>query len=89
MANIKSAIKRAKTAAARARRNKSVKSTVRTAIKKLEAAVKAGSPEVDRFLGEASKMIDKAASKGVIHKNAASRKKSRLARKVNAARASQ
>lgn len=78
MPNIKSAIKRVKVSEKRRLRNASQKSALRTAVKAFETAV---SPE---GLINASKKLDKAASKGLIHKNAANRKKSRLAKKLNA-----
>lgn len=88
MANIKSAIKRIKITSIRTARNKMVKSTLKTAIKKFEAAVNNGNfDEAKALLAQASHVIDKAAAKGVIHKNNASRKKSRLAVKLNKAMA--
>lgn len=78
MPNIKSAIKRVKVSEKRRLRNASQKSALRTAVKAFETAI---SPEA---LINASKKLDKAASKGLIHKNAANRKKSRLAKKLNA-----
>ena len=77
MANIKSAKKRILTSAKKAAANKAVKSSVKTAIKKVHKAVEAG----DLIAAEAT--IDKAASKGVLHKNNASRKVSRLAGTVS------
>lgn len=86
MANIKSAIKRIKKTEARTLRNKMVKSSVKTAIKKFEAAVEQGNfDEAKALLVEVSGMIDKAAAKGVIHRNTASRKKSRLTLSLNKA----
>ena len=85
MANIKSQIKRVKTNEKRRQRNKSVKSAVRTAIRRFREAVEAGDQEqiVERQRS-ASKALDKAASKGVIHQNQAANKKASLARRVNA-----
>jgi small subunit ribosomal protein S20 len=84
MANIKSAIKRIRVTERRTLRNKMVKSAVKTAIKKFEAAVNSGNyDEAKALLSHVSHVIDKAAAKGVIHKNAAARKKSRLAIKLN------
>lgn len=84
MANIKSAIKRAKTSAERNAHNSTVKSAMRTAVKKVEAAVvnNDGAAAKESYV-DAARKLDKAASKGLIHKNAAARKKSRLAKKVN------
>jgi len=84
MANIKSAIKRIKITQKRTLRNKMVKSSMRTAIKKFEAALNSGNlDEAKVLLVEAIKKIDKAAAKGVIHANAAARHKSRLTLKLN------
>ena len=82
MANIKSAIKRNRQNEKRAEANKTVRSQMRTYTKKALAA--AGTPEADESLRVAIKHIDKAATKGIIHKNNASRKKSRLTKAVNA-----
>lgn len=84
MANIKSAKKRILVNRTKAERNKSVKSAVKTAIKKVEAAVAAGDKEVAAAeLKAATKTIEMAASKGVYHKNNAARKVARLAKMVN------
>ena len=84
MANIKSAKKRILVAANRAERNKSIRSAVKTSIKKVEAAVAAGDREAAAAaLVNATSTIDKAESKGVYHKNNASRKVSRLTKAVN------
>ncbi len=84
MANIKSAKKRILVAKARNERNKSIKSAVKTAIKKVDAAVAANDKEAAAAaLLAATSAIDKATSKGVYHKNTASRKVSRLAKAVN------
>lgn len=84
MANIKSAKKRILVTEARAARNKSIKSAVKTSIKKVEAAVaennKAAAQEA---LVAAISEISKATSKGVYHKNTAARKVSRLTVAVN------
>ncbi|MFJ8308109.1 MULTISPECIES: 30S ribosomal protein S20 [unclassified Streptomyces] len=85
MANIKSQIKRNKTNEKARLRNKAVKSSVKTAIRKAREAVVAGDFEKATVaVREASKKLDKAVSKGVIHKNAAANKKSALALKVAA-----
>ncbi|NEU31629.1 30S ribosomal protein S20 [bacterium LRH843] len=84
MPNIKSAIKRVKTNDKRRAQNIAFKSALRTAIKKVETAVVAGdAANATTAFAEATKKIDKAATKGLIHKNAASRQKSRLAKIVN------
>lgn len=86
MANIKSAKKRVLTSKVRQERNKAVKSSVKTAIKKVEAAVReADKDAAAKELLNATSIIDKAAKKGVLHKNNASRKVARLAKLVNSA----
>ncbi|NDI33762.1 30S ribosomal protein S20 [Chengkuizengella sediminis] len=85
MPNIKSAIKRVKTSEKRRLINASRKSALRTAIKTVDTAIDDQNAESAKAaLTDAIKKLDKAASKGLIHKNAASRKKSRLTKKVNA-----
>ena len=84
MANIKSAKKRVLVSKARNERNKSIKSAVKTEVKKVEAAVAANDKAAaEAALLSATSKIDKAASKGVYHKNTASRKISRLTKAVN------
>lgn len=84
LANIKSAKKRIKVIAKKTLRNKIIKSSTKTTIKKVLAAVKAGDKaQANTALVNAVSAIDKAASKGVYHKNNASRKKSRLYKLVN------
>ena len=86
MANIKSAIKRIKIANIKTLQNKSIKSSVKTAIKNFETAIADGNLDNARALyPKVSSSLDKAAAKGVFHKNAASRKKSKLALKLQAA----
>lgn len=88
MANIKSALKRIRVTEAKTLRNRMVKSSVKTFIKKFEVALAAGNiEEAKNLYPRVSRAIDKAASKGVLHKNTASRKKSRLAVKLNKAMA--
>ena len=85
MANIKSAKKRILTSQARADRNKAIKSKVKTYIKKVEAAVEASDKAAaEAALAEANVVIHKAAGKGIMHKNNAARKVSRLTKAVNA-----
>jgi|HigsolmetaAR203D_1030402.scaffolds.fasta_scaffold00016_35 small subunit ribosomal protein S20 len=85
MPNIKSAIKRVKTSEKRRLQNASQKSALRTAIKAVDKAVASNDLEkAQAALIYAYKKLDSAASKGLIHKNAAANKKSRLAKKVNA-----
>lgn len=84
MANIKSAKKRVLVSKVRQERNKAIKSGVKTAIKKVEAAVRAGDKDAAaKELLNATSIVDKAAKKGVLHKNNASRKVARLAKLVN------
>ncbi len=84
MANIKSAKKRILVTQTKTERNKAIKSGVKTAIKKVDAAVASGDKAAaSAALVAATKAIDTAASKGVYHKNNASRKVSRLAVAVN------
>jgi small subunit ribosomal protein S20 len=89
LANHKSAIKRAKQSEARRLRNRTRKTRMKNAIKGVEEAIISKSPDLalDR-LKEAISVIDKTAAKGVIHRNNAARKISRLSRRVrNAAQA--
>lgn len=84
MANIKSAKKRILVNRTKAERNKAIKSGVKTSIKKVYAAIDAKDADAAReALKNATVAIDKAATKGVYHKNNASRKVSRLAKAVN------
>lgn len=84
MANIKSAKKRILVTETRAARNKSIRSAVKTSIKKVEAAVAAKDKDAAQVaLLAATSEISKAASKGVYHKNNAARKVSRLTKAVN------
>ena len=78
MPNIKSAIKRVSVIEKKTLRNNMVKSGYRTAVKKFEQAVE------DKNVEEATKKIDQACTKGVIVKNTAARKKSNMAKKLNA-----
>lgn len=77
MANIKSQIKRNRQTVVRRERNKTIQSDLKTAIKKVETAAATGEPTGD-LIKAAQKKIDIATTKGVIHKNTAARKKSRL-----------
>lgn len=84
MANIKSAKKRILVTKNRYEKNKAVKSGVKTAIKKVYAAIEAADKAAaDEALKNAISVISKAASKGVLHKDTASRKVSRLTIAVN------
>ncbi len=84
MANIKSAKKRIQVNRTRADRNKAIKSSVKTAIKKVFAAIEAGDKEAAKAqLSAATKVIEMAGSKGVYHKNNVANKVSRISRAVN------
>ncbi|WDL96324.1 30S ribosomal protein S20 [Alicyclobacillus sp. ALC3] len=84
MPNIKSAEKRVRTTAKRSLRNASLRSALRTTLKKFETSLAQNDVEHARVaLGIATRALDKAATKGVIHRNTASRKKSRLTRRFN------
>ncbi len=84
MANIKSAKKRIMVNRTRAERNKAIKSGVKTAMKKVFAAIEAGDKALATAeLAAATKAIEMAASKGVYHKNNVARKVSRLSKAVN------
>ncbi|NGM81854.1 30S ribosomal protein S20 [Paenibacillus sp. 7124] len=85
MPNIKSAVKRVKTTEKRRALNASQKSALRTAVKAADLAVEGTEVETAKAaIQAASKKLDKAVTKGLVHKNAAARKKSRLAKKLNA-----
>ena len=83
MANIKSAIKRAKTNDERNLRNRMIKSSMKTSLKSFDSAVSAGNATtIESSYTNAVSTVDKAAAKGVIHKNAANHKKAQLATKL-------
>ena len=85
MPNIKSAKKRVKIIEKKTLRNNMIKSGYKSAVRKFEEAVEAGNIEDAKTLFvEATKKIDQACTKGVLVKNTAARKKSRLAKKLNA-----
>lgn len=84
MANIKSQIKRIKTNEKRRVRNQSIRSAVRTEIRKFREAVEAGDKAAaETQLRVASRALDKSVTKGVFHRNNAANKKSRMARAFN------
>lgn len=92
MPNIKSAIKRVKVAERRRLRNRSVRSAVRTYVKTAErsiATTKVTEELTAEAVAKALKELDAAASKGVLHKNNAARRKSRLMKKLNKSLATQ
>jgi small subunit ribosomal protein S20 len=85
MANIKSAMKRIKQSEKRRVRNAAARSTVRTALKSARTALDGGQvAQARETLHRTIQILDKAVTKGVVHKNAAARKKSRLTRQLNA-----
>jgi small subunit ribosomal protein S20 len=84
VANIKSQIKRNRQNEAAHERNKSVKSALKTAVRKFRAALEAGNADEARVAAlDAAKRLDKAASKGVIHKNQAANRKSAIHKQVS------
>ena len=87
MANIKSQIKRNRQNEKRRQRNKTVRSEMRTRTKTAVAAAENAAESADDALRIAIKRIDRAAANGVIHKNQAARRKSRLTKQFNAATA--
>ena len=85
MPNIKSAIKRVSIIEKKTMQNNMVKSAYKTAVKKFEQAVEAGNKEeATKLFSAATKKVDQACTKGVIVKNTAARKKSNMAKKLNA-----
>ncbi len=85
MANIKSQIKRNKQNQARRVRNRVYRGSARTYMRKAETAIKTGDSQASQAeVLQAIKVLDKAVTKGVIHKNNAARRKSRLVKKLNA-----
>ena len=84
MANIRSAIKRARQSEKRRARNRSIRTRVRNVSKRVVMAVATGNGSAaGSALTAAQSVIDRAAKRGVLHRRAASRRKSRLARRVN------
>ena len=82
MPNIKSAKKRVKVIQTRTARNKAIKSDLKTALKKADAAVNENAENKAEVVKAAIKKVDMACSKGIMHKNKAARKKSQLAKKL-------
>lgn len=85
MANIKSQIKRNRQNEKRRVRNKTVRSEMRTRTKNAVVAAEQGADNAEELLNEAIRRIDRAATKGIIHKNQAARRKSRLVKRAHAA----
>jgi small subunit ribosomal protein S20 len=89
VANIKSQIKRNRQNEKRRIRNKAVRSEIKTRIRNVRTAIEEGSDRLEESLRIAVKRIDKAAEKGIIHKNKAARLKSRLSKSAAAGRSSE
>ena len=86
MPNTKTALKRMKQSRERRIRNKAVKTRIKTEVKYFLNSLKKGEhQEAEKYLSSAKRIIDKAVNKGVIHKNEAARKKSRLTKMLNKA----
>lgn len=83
MANTRSAIKRMKQSEQRRQRNRAARSTIRSSIKAARAALAGKSPEAKATVQEAVSTLDRAVTRGVLHRNTAARKKSALARSLN------
>ena len=83
MPNIKSAKKRVKVIATKTAQNKANRSALKTEIKKANAAIETGAENKDLLVKSAVKKIDQAAARGIIHKNAAARKKSQFTKAIN------
>jgi small subunit ribosomal protein S20 len=85
VANIKSQIKRNRQNEAAHERNKAVKSALKTSVRKFREAAEAGNTDVGKALAAtAGRALDKAASKGIIHKNQAANRKSSIQKKASA-----
>ncbi len=82
MPNIKSAKKRVKVIKTKTMRNKAMSSNLKTMVKKANKAIEAGAADKQAAVNQAFKTIDQACAKGLFHKNAAARKKSQLAKKL-------
>lgn len=82
MPNIKSAMKRVKVNQKKNLRNRMVKSSMKTTLKKFDVAVSGDASQATAALNASYSALDRAAAKGVIHKNAANRKKARLAKRL-------
>ena len=87
MPNIKSSIKRVKVNEKKNLRNRMVKSRVKTAVKKYNAILASDPTAAVKELSVVASTLDKAAAKGIVHKNAVNRKKARLAKALNKASA--
>ncbi len=84
MPNIKSAKKRVKVTEAKTLQNKMFKSAMKTSVKKYKAAVDAGNKDLaEKTYADAVAMVDRAVTKGILHKNNAARKKSQFTKLLN------
>jgi len=83
VANTKSAIKRIKQSEERRQRNRAARSAIRSSLKAARTALSAKSPDSKASVREAIRTLDRAVSRGVIHRNTAARRKSALARSLN------
>ncbi|MDP4114323.1 MAG: 30S ribosomal protein S20 [Bacillota bacterium] len=86
MPNIKSAIKRVEVTKTKTMKNMVKKSALKTTIKKCSEAIESKDENASKVLNATAKTIDKAAAKNILHKNTAARRKSRLAKALNAAK---
>jgi small subunit ribosomal protein S20 len=89
VANLRSALRDIKKSQKRAARNQSVRSAIKTMVKKTRVAIAGGAEETLALFSDTSALVDKAAKRKIIHRNAANRRKSRLAQRLNAAQAGQ
>lgn len=91
MPNLRSSKKRVRVEAKRTARNKAVKSTVRTYVTKARNAINAApdEPQTEEAIRDAISQLDRAVSKGVLHRNNAARRKSRLMARLHAAQAAE
>jgi len=87
VANLRSALRDIKKSRARAERNQSVRSAIKTLVKKTRVAIDGGDESATQMYSDTSALVDKAAKRNIIHKNAANRRKSRLAKRLKAAQA--
>ena len=85
MANLRSALRDIIKSRKRAERNQSVRSAIKTFVKKTRTAIVDGDEQAMQFFSDTASLVDKAAKRNIIHKNAANRRKSRMAKRLNAA----
>lgn len=83
MANTRSAIKRIKQSEKRRQRNRAARSEIRSTVKAARSALGSKAPEAKAAVDDAIRTIDRAVTKGVMHRNTAARRKSALARQIN------